>query len=316
MAKKYIFDKESASFRRVGQSAWAIIGRIFKWMSGAIALAVLYYVAMSQLFNTDVEAQLTKENRAYRKEYALLQEKQRLLSDVVKNLRSRDDEIYSQIFHSSAPDVDPSVMLLSESEDINSEDYSSLVISNSDRLDSVTSKAARVDAAFEAVFALLSEKGVMPPMCLPVKNLSYVMTGASIGMKYNPFYKVESRHDGLDIIAPQGELVYASADGVVVNVKRSAKGHGNVVTMDHGNGYQTRYAHLGQVKVIKGQKVKRGAVLAEVGVSGKTFAPHLHYEVLLNDTPLDPVNHFFGALTPEQYSGISYMAEHTAQSLD
>ncbi|MBQ9185798.1 MAG: M23 family metallopeptidase [Bacteroidales bacterium] len=315
MAKKYIFDKESVSFRKVGLSAWNIIGKVLKWVSGAIALAVVYYVIFSQLFNTDVESQLSLENRAYRQEYEKLHERQRLLSDVVRNLRSRDDEIYSQIFHGTAPEVDPAGILVADT-DSDAADYASMVLSNRSRLDSVASRAARVEASFKAAFERLSKKDTIPPMCLPIKNLSYIMTGASTGMKYNPFYKVESRHDGLDIIAPQGEPVYVTADGTVEAVVRSAKGLGNVVTINHGNGYVTRYAHLGQVKVSRGQKLKRGALLAEVGVSGKSFAPHLHYEVLFNGEPLDPVNYFFAALAPEQYAGISYMAEHTAQSLD
>lgn len=315
MAKRYIFDKESVSFRKVGQSVWSVLWKVFKWVSGAIALAVVYYIVFSLFFNTDVEKQLSRENSAYRREYKQLRERQKLLSDVVLHLRSRDDEIYRQIFHSASPEVDPAGILVAET-DTDAQDYSSMVLSNRGRLDSVESRTARIEAAFQAAFARLSKKDTIPPMSLPVNKLSYVMTGAGIGMKYNPYYKVESRHDGLDIIAPQGEPVYATAAGVVDNVVHSAKGLGNVVTVNHGNGYVTRYAHLGQVRVIKGQKVRQGSLIAEVGISGKSFAPHLHYEVIYKGEHLDPVNYFFAALTPEQYAGISYMAEHTAQSLD
>lgn len=315
MAKRYVFDKESFNFRKVGQSAWSVFWRVVRWVSGAIVLAVFYYVIFSLLFNTDVEKQLSRENSAYRQEYSTLQQKQRLLADVVRHLRSKDDEIYRQIFHSEAPEVDPAGILVAET-DSDDDNYASLVLSNRSRLDSVEARTARIESAFQTAFARLSKKDTIPPMCLPVRKLSYVMTGAGIGMKYNPYYKVESRHEGLDIIAPQGEPVYATADGVVYFILRSAKGLGNVVTVDHGNGYMTRYAHLGQVKVSKGQRVKRGEQIAEVGMSGKSFAPHLHYEVRFNGLPLDPVNYFFAALGPEQYAGIAYMAEHTAQSLD
>lgn len=315
MAKRYIFDRESVSFRGVRHSAGTVIGRVLKWVSGAVALSVVYYVMFSLFFNTDVEAQLSKENRTYRQEYARLQERQKLLSDVVGSLRIRDNEIYGSIFHGEAPEVDPAGIIADEN-GRQPDEYASMVESNHARLSSVVTKAADVDKIFEEIFGLLQHKDTIPPMSLPVGNLSYIMTGASTGMKYNPFYKVESRHDGLDIIAPQGDPVFATMDGIVESVVRSAKGLGNVVVLNHGNGYVTRYAHLGQVKVTNGQKVRRGALLAEVGVSGKSFAPHLHYEVVFKGQPLDPVNYFFASIRAEQYSGIAYMAEHTAQSLD
>ena len=123
-------------------------------------------------------------------------------------------------------------------------------------------------------------------------------------------------HGGLDIIAPAGEPVYASADGVVSDVKRSRKGLGNVVTIDHGNGYFTRYAHLADMEAVKGRKVRRGTRLGYVGVSGNSFAPHLHYEVLKDTLVLDPVNHMFASVTPEEYMNMLVMSVSTGQSMD
>ena len=157
---------------------------------------------------------------------------------------------------------------------------------------------------------------MMPPMTNPLKNYSFAQTGASVGDKINPFYKVSIRHNGLDMIAPSGEPVYASADGVVRNVIRSRKGLGNVVEIDHGNGYVTRYAHLADVEVRKGRKVKRGNRIGYVGVSGNSFAPHLHYEVVRDTLILDPVNHLFASVTPEEYMNILVMSVSTGQSMD
>ena len=151
-------------------------------MSGAIVLAVFYYVIFSLLFNTDVEKQLSRENSAYRSEYYALLQKQRLLADEVRHLRSKDDEIYRQIFHSEAPEVDPAGILVADT-DSDDENYSTLVLSNRSRLDSVEARTARIEDAFQAAFARLSKKDTIPPMCLPVRKLSYVMTGAGIGMK-------------------------------------------------------------------------------------------------------------------------------------
>lgn len=285
-----------------------------RWGFGAIAMASLYYLAFSLIFNTDTEERLARENSAYEKEYARLKESHRLLTDEISYLQLRDDQIYEQIFHAKAPKVDPAGILVADTL-LMSGDYGSIVLSSGSRLGRIADKAATVEGALRQALTLL-KNDTIPPQGLPVKDFSYVVTGASTGMRYNPFYKVEARHDGLDIIVSQGDPVYATADGVVAIVKRSAKGDGNQVVIDHGNGYFTKYAHLGNITVSKGRRVKCGEVIAEAGISGKSFAPHLHYEVLRGDTPLDPVNYMFAALDPEEYAGVAYTAKHTGQSLD
>ena len=141
-------------------------------------------------------------------------------------------------------------------------------------------------------------------------------TGASVGEKINPFYKVETAHNGVDLIAPQGDPVLAVADGTVTDVITSRKGLGNVVEITHPGGYVTRYAHLADIAVTKGQKVSRGRRLASVGISGNSFAPHLHFELLKDGEYLDPVDCFFAEVTPDDYAGMKLMASRTGQSLD
>ena len=181
--------------------------------------------------------------------------------------------------------------------------------------DNLMRMADRVDDTFREIFDLLVDRDTLPPLSLPLKGMSYVQTGASIGGKHNPIYKVEMQHEGLDLVAPQGEAVYAAAPGIVSSIHRSQRGLGRVVEIDHQNGYVTRYALLGEVQVNKGQKVRYGQQIGNIGESGM-FAPHLHYEVLLNGEILDPVNHLFASVTPEDYARMLYMAASTLQSMD
>ena len=146
--------------------------------------------------------------------------------------------------------------------------------------------------------------------------MSYVQTGASVGLKHNPLYKVDIQHGGIDLIAPQGSVVRASADGVVRSVTRSNKGLGNIVEIDHKNGYTTRYALLGDISVPQGRSVKRGQKIGTVGISSTTFAPHLHYEVLRGGKVLDPVNFLFASVDPDEYAKMLYMSVSTRQSMD
>ena len=282
----------------------------------SVSMAILYYVIFALIFSTDEEKKLKQENRMYAREYPELERKERMLDDVLEGLRVRDDAIYEEIFHSAAPDVEPltAVDFLAGYDSTPDED---IVLYSATKLDRVSASADRVEANFKKIEELLEDKDyVLPPMTNPLRNYSFAQTGASVGSRINPFYKVPVQHDGLDMIAPSGEPVYAVADGVVKDVKRSRKGLGNVVEIDHGNGYLTRYAHLADIEVRKGRKLKRGTRIGYVGVSGNSFAPHLHYEVLRDTVVLDPVNHMFASVTPEEYVNMLVMSVTTGQSMD
>jgi murein DD-endopeptidase MepM/ murein hydrolase activator NlpD len=153
-------------------------------------------------------------------------------------------------------------------------------------------------------------------MSNPLNEFTFAQTGASVGDKINPFYKVPIRHDGLDLVSHSGEPVCVAADGVVTDVIKSRKGLGNVVVVSHKGGYVTRYAHLADIEVKKGRSLKKGDRIGYVGVSGNSFAPHLHYEVLRDTLVMDPVNYMFASLDPEEYVNVMILAVTTGQSLD
>lgn len=313
---QYIYDKNDFGFKKARTSVWAVIRKILVFFVITIALAFLYYVLFALVFSTDAEQRLKDENRMYSLEYPELEQKEELLSDVIRGLQMKDDRIYEEIFHASAPNMEPmsSVDFLMGLDSIPDKD----IVSHAERkLDIVEAAADRVEENFRRVMAALKDSSfVMPPMHKPVKDFTFAQTGASVGMKINPFYKVGKMHNGLDIIASAGEPVYAVADGVVSQITRSRKGLGNVVVVDHGNGYFTRYAHLSDMEAVKGRTVRRGTRLGYVGVSGNSFAPHLHFEVLRDTVVLDPVNHFFADVSPEEYVNMLVMSVTTGQSMD
>jgi murein DD-endopeptidase MepM/ murein hydrolase activator NlpD len=104
----------------------------------------------------------------------------------------------------------------------------------------------------------------------------------------DPFSGEGSFHKGVDITAPTGTSVRSTADGVVVQAEMVAGGYGRLVIIDHGGGFQTYYAHLSKILVRAGQETRRGEVIGLVGSSGRTTAPHLHYEVRVGGTPMNP----------------------------
>lgn len=316
MGRKHVVIDRNFDIREKTRTVWHMVRTALRYLVATVSLAITYYVIFALVVSTDSEKILRNENRLYQRNYAEMVRREHLIADVIRNVQMKDDAIYDDIFHAKAPSMNP----------LMDEDYMSAVDSIPDRLvvdyakqklDSVSVSADRVEENFRRILALASGLGEgVPPMSIPLESLSYAQVGATIGNKVNPFYKVGSEHNGLDLIAPQGDAVIASGDGVVSNVIRSRKGMGNVVELKHDGGYLTRYAHLGDVYVTKGQKVSRGKKLGTVGISGNTFAPHLHYEVLKDSTRLDPVDFFFASTRPDDYVNMKLMASRTGQSLD
>jgi murein DD-endopeptidase MepM/ murein hydrolase activator NlpD len=313
---QYIFDKNNFRFKKVTRTVGSVLKTVLKYFIATVSLSVVCYIVFAFFFSTDKERQIRRENRMYQKMYPDMAKKERLLTDVVRGLQVKDNDIYEQIFHTDAPAIDPvnSTGILSDNDSIPDKD---IVEYTEKKADLVLQDAARIDADFKDIFSKVGTEGyTMPPMTIPVEGITYAQVGASVGQKINPFYKVPVQHDGLDLLSSQEDPVYAAADGTVSDVEHSHKGLGNVVEINHGNGYVTRYAHLSDIVVSKGQHVIRGKRLGSVGVSGNSFAPHLHYEVYKDDVVQNPINYFFASLTPNEYANFMFMSVNTGQSMD
>ena len=316
MRGQYVFDEDKVRFRKVKISFWAVLRRILLLFVASVSMAVLYYIVIALFVSTEEERLLKMENRMYEREIPELEARERLLSDVVMGLQVRDDRIYEEIFHTSAPNMDPgsSLEFLAGLDSISD---NNIVMRSAGKIDVLEHRAARIEDNFRQIVGMVqSEDFAVPPMMNPLEDFSFAQTGASTGERINPFYKVKIMHNGLDMIAPAGDPVYAAADGYVKDVVKSRKGLGNVVTIDHDNGYVTRYAHLADIEVRKGRWIKKGTRIGYVGVSGNSFAPHLHYEVIRDTTILDPVNYFFSSVTPDEYVNMLIMSASTGQSMD
>ena len=313
--EQYIIDR-NLRFRRSTRTIWNVVKSILKYTVATVSLAVFYYIIFALVINTDSERKLIRENRLYEKTYNDMLERERLLSDVIDGLEVKDNQIYEEIFHAAAPRIE-SLLADDYLAAVDSIPDTEMVMYVAGKVSDADARAARIEADFRRVLAALGEEGtVLPPMSLPLGTLSFAQVGASVGQKVNPIYKVETQHTGVDLIAPQGDPVLAVADGIVTDVVTSRKGHGNVVEITHAGGYVTRYGHLADIKVSQGQRVTRGKKIASVGISGNTFAPHLHFEMLKDGEYVDPAAYFFAGVTPDGYAGIQLMASRTGQSLD
>jgi murein DD-endopeptidase MepM/ murein hydrolase activator NlpD len=124
------------------------------------------------------------------------------------------------------------------------------------------------------------------------------------GVRSDPFSGEGAMHTGIDISAPQGTLVHAAADGIVLHAAWNS-GYGRCVIIDHGNNYQTLYAHLSRMDVIEGEEIRQGEVLGAVGSSGRSTGSHLHYEVRIGSTPVNPYRFLARASTVHTAAAVS-----------
>ena len=293
-----------------------ILGGILRYAIASISFSILLYVVFALLFSTEEEKQLLRENRLYQERYDEMLAQQRLIGDVVGGLMERDDAIYEELFETSAPSPDATTAadLIAASDSLSESFYLSAAASASE---SLMLMAGNVDESFAEIFRLLEERrDSIPPLTLPLKGMSYVQAGSSVGMKDNPVYQLPMQHDGIDLIAPHGDPVFAVADGVVTEVEHGRKGLGNMVTIDHGNGYVTRYCLLGDISAVKGRKVSHGQQIGTVGILPSMPLPHLHFEVLYKGEVKDPVNYLFASLSAEEYAKVMYMSVSTEKSMD
>jgi murein DD-endopeptidase MepM/ murein hydrolase activator NlpD len=136
------------------------------------------------------------------------------------------------------------------------------------------------------------------------------MISSNFGVRSDPFLDQQEVHNGLDFVAAVGKNVHATGDGTVTFVQNSRTGYGNEIVIDHAFGFRSRYAHLNEILVTEGQKVRRGQIIGKVGQSGRTTGPHLHYEVLYENKPVNPEFYFDNSLTLEEYEQIVKLASN------
>lgn len=139
---------------------------------------------------------------------------------------------------------------------------------------------------------------------------------SGFGMRMHPIHKIPKFHEGIDFTAPSGTNIQATGNGTVIRVEKRSTGYGYNVMIDHGYDYKTLYAHMSEIYVKKGQKVKKGELIGLIGDTGSSTAPHLHYEVRYKDKAVNPIQFVMDGLSPEEYDQLVKMASESNKSLD
>ena len=320
--QKYQFNLESLTFTKVKRGLTHYLLLVLRYFLASVALATVSYIIYSFFTDTPRERQLAQDNLVLEDALTQLNERYQQVSAVLEDIRQRDDNIYRTLFESEPVHTDEQ-----EGERVISYLYQQVKRSGADSivdrtervLQHITTEISDVSQRFDTLVAIAQhsqqELGSFPSI-LPVAYSSTNRIAAPFGMRIHPFYKVLKMHTGIDFTASVGTTVRVTANGVVKRVVSSNRGYGNMLIVEHGNGYSTLYAHLERIQVREGQHIKIGDAIATVGNSGMSMAPHLHYEVLLNKTPVDPLHYFFSELNPTTLADMAQRALQSGQSLD
>lgn len=323
--KKYKFNPDTLSYERVGITLKERSTKILAYFSSSLALALIIVVGVLYVYETPKTKALKRENQRLLTQYDLMTRDLEKIDNVLGELQQRDDNIYRVIFES---DPIPSSVRqggfggANKYSELESIDNSELVIGTAKKLDAMAKKAYIQSKSYDEVMEMALNKEKMLacfPAIQPVTNTDLKRTASGWGYRVHPIYKVRKMHWGMDFTAPVGTPVYATGDGKAVEVtgsKRSRVGLGLNIKIDHGYGYETVYGHLSAFNVKSGQEVKRGDIIAYVGNTGGSTAPHLHYEVHKNGKKVNPAFYYYKDLTPQEYDKMIAISSNIGQTLD
>ena len=284
-------------------------------------MAVLYYLAFSIFFDTPLEYEMKHSTRMLRQQYDSLSRRYDTIEKVLMNVIDRDRSVFRTLFESDPYNFDTDFekkkweaqeKLLTKS----NKELGKLFLEKLRSFEKRGSEQLFTLATLEQAADSLKDRLDNIPAIQPVINKELTLLTASYGMRIHPCYKSLAAHQGVDYTVSEGSRVFATADGRIKEIITKRTSSGNTVVIDHGNGYETVYSHLGKIYARRGDRVRRGDIIAQSGNTGLSLAPHLHYEIRHNGMRVDPIHYFFMELDYEEYQKIVKIAQTGMQSFD
>jgi len=320
---KYILNPETLLYEIKEVSLKSKVFKGLLLFAGSVAMAVLYIWLFTSVLGYDLPktAFLKAEHARWDARIDLMNTKLDRYAEILDALRVRDDDIYRSIFGMNeipAGVREAGIGGVDRYSFLDGLEPDNRLKNTALRIDRLTRKTYVQSKSFDEVAAVSKTAGDMAS-CIPaippiVPDQSKYRLSSRFGYRSDPFTGSAKMHTGLDFAMKIGNPVYATGDGVVESVKFEFFGYGNSVTIDHGFGYKTIYAHLNSVKVIEGMKVKRGDYIADSGKSGRSSGPHLHYEVVYKGQKVNPANYLDMSMPVDEYSAMVKMRERESMT--
>jgi len=319
---KYYYDPDTLSYRKIERRKRTTLKYLGVFLLGSAIFGFLFVFVASHYVESPKEKALARELQNMELQYDLLNKKMNEAETVLSNIEERDNAIYRLYFEANPiPEEQRRAGFggINRYKDLEGYDNSKLIVETNKRLDIIQKQIVVQSKSLDEIAVLAEDKEIFLasiPAIQPVKGEDLTRMASGFGQRIDPFTKVKKFHFGMDFTAPRGTPIYASGDGVVKRADGSATGYGKHIRIDHGYGYVSLYAHLYKYNVRKNQKVKRGDLIGFVGSTGRSEAPHLHYEIFKDEVRINPINFYYGNLSPQEFSDLLNKASLENQSLD
>ena len=308
----YHFNPKTLTYEKVKLSFKHLFKRIAWVFASGVAFALVFVWIGFYFIDSPKVKILERENNELKDQVDYLNSRLDLMSEVLADIEDRDDNVYRNVFEADPVPASERYPLLIEDTRYDSlsrsEAYSLLKAANK-KADKLTVRLAVQTRSLDTLEKIANSKAEMLaaiPAIRPLKNMFTITSG--FGRRYHPVLKTLRNHTGVDIAAPKGTPIYATADGTVSREKAGS-------VLNHGYSYKTLYAHMSKAAVKPGQKVKRGQLIGYVGSTGMSSGSHLHYEVIKNGQPVNPIYYFYIDITPEEYNSLLESSKKVNQAL-
>ena len=325
MAKKsikYRFNEETLSFEPIESKTKDKLKTFTLHSILGLVFGLIAFIIYSNFFDSPEAKRLKEQNMELQAQYEILLRQSQQIGMILKDLEQRDENMYRAILQAEPI---PSELRQGNFERTNryaslaQMNHNALVMMTTREVDRLSRRVYIQSKSYDELVELMrnnEERLLCMPSIQPVLNKDLKREASGYGPRIDPVYGTLKFHEGMDFSAPTGSDVYATGNGVVTYTGYQRGGYGNLIKIDHGFNYETRYAHLSQILVRRGQKVVRGEVIAKVGNTGKSVGPHLHYEVRLRSQPQNPVHYYFMDLSPEEYDDMLQILANTGKAMD
>ncbi len=319
---KYFYNTHTLRYEKLETPLRVKLLRVFGFIAAALVTAAIISLLAFRFIGSPNEKLLRAENERMQDRYRELSKETKKIEQQMKELETRDNEVYRSIFEASPiPDSArlkelEKELQIAKVEGMEQEDLINSIVTS---LNNMSSRVNAQKASYRDLAAMMNDKENLlaaTPAIQPVSNSDLKRIASGYGYRIDPVYKTVKLHPGLDFSAPAGTPIYATANGTIEVAGNRGDGYGNTVIINHGYGYKTLYGNMFRVKARGGQRVKRGEVIGYVGSTGKSTGPHCHYEVIKNGNKIDPIYFFYNDLTPEQFDRLLKLAAASNQSLD
>ena len=324
--EKFVYNKQTLRYEKVDEPLSKKALRIFGFLSAVMVSAFIIVVLAFNFIDSPKEKLYKRELEQSKAKYKSMNKELDNMALVLENIHDRENNVHRRMFGMDPIDDgiwDGSVGGRNKYKDLEVyKNAGSTMISTSKRLDKLKWQLATQSKSLDTIVSQLENKEKMYASIPSIKPVRGDKLKRSIdllsgfGWRIHPIHRVRKMHTGIDFTAPHGTPIYSTGDGRVVMVKHARRGYGLHVTIDHGYGYKTLYAHMSKVGVKQGQKVKKGEKIGQVGSTGTSTAPHLHYEVIRFGKKVNPIEYCLDGLSPQEYKQLVDLATERNISFD